>query len=183
MLPVLCGRSRCSLLLQCFYGNMSVSHDGSAECVCQPGWEGERCSVSKHAQCHHGVFDSTNTYCRCDPMWAGEVSVMSTDSDLLLLHALCWCKCVCMRWCVLLLGCGCACRRATSSLACTAACSIQAWTAQGRRRSHVFAKRTGRAQSKLLCLCHRIMVTVASTGVCFCLIRLLCSVACLRSDV
>ena len=72
VLPCLCLSILC---LQCQYGTIVTSATGVKSCQCQAGWTGAQCSESKTKKCYRGVLDPAHNYCRCDPLWAGEVRV------------------------------------------------------------------------------------------------------------
>ena len=88
--------------------------------------------MSMQDRCHHGMFDPTNSYCRCDPMWAGEVGICM----LMLPYRYFPCA-----DCIPFL------RHVTSTRACTARFIKLASMYLVHLRSHARAKRIGQALS------------------------------------
>ena len=65
--------SRPVVLRQCVYGVVITSDTGVKSCQCNAGWVGDRCSEPVSSHCYRGSWDNAHGFCRCDPLWAGEV--------------------------------------------------------------------------------------------------------------
>jgi hypothetical protein len=58
---------------QCINGALVTLSTGVKMCECNPGYKGNQCSESIRGRCYRGSWDVALGFCRCDPLWAGEV--------------------------------------------------------------------------------------------------------------
>ncbi len=71
-------------LRQCVYGVVITSDTGVKSCQCNAGWVGDRCSEPVSSHCYRGSWDKQHGFCRCDPLWAGEVRAAARPGTSLL---------------------------------------------------------------------------------------------------